>query len=120
MPKKIFFLSQLPRGRSGKVQLERVREVIEGQVVDASAIKENINRSVIRLAARCFKMSAESLNLGSTADSAVGWDSIAHLEFVVMLERKFGVLFEPHEIMQIHTLEDACRIISSKQNNPAC
>ncbi|HHD63994.1 MAG TPA: hypothetical protein ENK96_06460 [Desulfobulbaceae bacterium] len=119
MPKKIFFLSQLPRGRSGKVQLERVREVIEGQVADASAIKENINRSVVTLAAQCFKMSAESLDLGSTADSAVGWDSIAHLEFVVMLEGKFGVRFEPQEIMQIHSLEDACEIISSKKNDPA-
>jgi long-chain acyl-CoA synthetase len=117
MPKKIFFLSQLPRGRSGKVQLERIRELIEEQVTDASAIEENINRSVINLAAQCFKMSAESLDLGSTTNSAVGWDSIAHLEFVVMLERKFDVCFEPHEIMQVNSLGDACKIISSKQND---
>jgi long-chain acyl-CoA synthetase len=66
---------------------------------------------IILIAASCFKTLPHLLSSTSHQDNTPGWDSLAHLEFVVALERAFQIRLSPADIMQLTSLAVAERII---------
>jgi long-chain acyl-CoA synthetase len=114
IPKKIFISKELPKGRSGKVQIEAVKKMFEGLDQSLVANTNKLDRLVIDIASQCFKVTQDSLSLRSTPDTVPAWDSLAHLELVMMLEESFDLRFSPVEIMQMDSLVAIKNMIESK------
>ncbi|HUI62485.1 MAG TPA: AMP-binding protein, partial [Steroidobacteraceae bacterium] len=116
VPSRIERVASLPRGLSGKVRMEAVRELLQSRRSsprDAVVDRGDHARRVLDVAAACFRTDATLLTLASTPDDIVGWDSLAHLELVAGLEREFGVRFTPRQIMALDRLDRALEFLES-------
>jgi len=114
VPDMIAILERLPRGRSGKVQLEVIKEHFLNTRMAAAGAAHDIEQRIIGIAAHCFKVSAESLSIGNTIDTTIGWDSLSHLELIVTLEETFAIKFTPAEIMRMDSLETVVSTVRQK------
>lgn len=112
LPARIIVLDKITRGPAGKPVLAEVRKAVAA--LDEAAADEIAEQAggdalsgVVATAARTFKVDAHELSLESTPDNTKGWNSLAHVEFILALEKHFGIKMEPREIMAIHSLADA-------------
>ena len=69
---------------------------------------------VLSAAAETFRTSASELSEFSTPADVAGWDSLAHLQFIVALEEAFGVTLAPADIIKIDSIGEAERIVREK------
>jgi long-chain acyl-CoA synthetase len=115
VPHKVYVMADLPRGSSGKIKLDELKDRVIGLGgIYQEDTSQGIHERIVDIAARTFKVPAESLSLRSEAGNTPGWDSLTHLEFISELENELDVQFSTLEIMKIRTLEDAENIINSK------
>ena len=115
VPARIHIVPALPKSPSGKIQVDRTRELVAGrgrtrQPHRRVALKEQI----LELAAECFERPVSSLNRRSTPRDTTGWDSFAHLEFVVALEDTFEIRLATRDVLRIESLGDAIEIVMEK------
>lgn len=54
------------------------------------------------------------VNQETSQTNCEAWDSLHHLNFVVELEMKFNVFFEPEEIAMIKTIGEVEKILETK------
>jgi long-chain acyl-CoA synthetase len=116
VPSRIAFLPALPRGRSGKVVLEAVRDQAAALLlaVAPGTPAQGVRDGVLAEAALCFHVPPAALDLETTADDCPGWDSMAHLEFVAALEARFGIELRPDDILAMESLADAVRMVAAQ------
>ncbi len=114
VPTAIHILPALPKGPVGKVQIERVKEIILKTGRAAKDLKGDLRSRIVAIAAHCFKVKIEDMSINTAQDDITGWDSLAHLEFITALEEELQMTFSPVEIMQIERLSDAWKIIAEK------
>lgn len=120
MPRQIHVVDDFPRGPAGKVILRDLQDIIQkNQKAQAKAANDttesnSIEERTLKTAAHAFKCPASSLSLASCAETTKGWNSLAHVEFVLSLEKEFGVKMEPKDILRIRTIRDALDIITEK------
>jgi len=109
VPSMIRIVPELPRGRSGKIRLEPVREWISSyqQEQGPGVLQGDLESRLIRLASTVFKEPAERLTLTTTPEQLARWDSLGHIEFVVAMEKEFQVRLTPLDIMSIDSLAKA-------------
>jgi len=116
VPSRIERVDSLPRGLSGKVRIEAVRDLLKevrefvAPTADGSAER---TQRLLKVAAACFKTRADSLSLATTPGDIAGWDSLSHLELVHGLEIEFKVRFSPRQIMALDRLGKALELIES-------
>ena len=67
---------------------------------------------ILSIAERCFRTDRSSLRLSHSPDDVLGWDSMAHMEFVMALEEEFGVELSPRAVMSIDRLDKALALVS--------
>lgn len=116
VPSVLYRFPELPKGISGKVQLDAVRKLIaeQGQVTTgASPAYRNL---VWKAAAQAFNVPISTLRPDDTSRSIAGWDSMAHLDFIIRLEKAVGVQFDTAEIMSMNSLHGAEDLIRRKQS----
>jgi long-chain acyl-CoA synthetase len=112
VPRKIYFLSGLPKGDAGKVKLPQLREQI-----DKIATQENSaliildENTLIELAAEIFQVDKAILSLQSKAGETPGWDSMGHLNLVIGIEKKLDKKLNAQQIMAITTLSDVLSLV---------
>ena len=53
---------------------------------------------VQKLVAELFRLPAEQVTPETSPDSIPEWDSLQHLNLVLLLEQEFGIQFTPEEI----------------------
>jgi long-chain acyl-CoA synthetase len=103
LPKRIVFSTQLPRTPSGKVisaQLQRslaVAPVASGTAHDPRA-------QIHALAAELFHVPVHTLQDNSGPANTPGWDSLAHINFVIGLETMFKIRLSPSDVVHMETL----------------
>ncbi len=115
VPHRIHTVPELPKGPSGKPIKDKVYELISrGTVLAQDGGAASVSNRVYVVAAQCFKVPVQNLRGSSAPRTVPGWDSMAHLHFVVALEEAFGIRLSPRDIMQIQTLADAERIVAGK------
>jgi len=114
IPDKIFILNELPKGRSGKIQINEILGMVRTASDDINAGYDNITTRVIDIASQCFKLSRNSLSLLSTPETTPGWDSLAHLELVIMLEKAFEIDFSPSEILKMESLASIKSVLENR------
>lgn len=117
LPKEIHILDEFPRGPAGKVVTALVKKKV-GELNAKPAMPANAGGSaedrIIRIAARTFKTTAESLTMRSDAENTKGWNSLAHVEFLLGLEQEFCLRMTPQDIMNIKSLGDALHIVGQR------
>ena len=114
MPAAIHELASLPRGLSGKVQLRAVQEQLAAQATQVAGSSPDFRSLIREAAAQSFKVPLEQLQPGSNSNNIAGWDSMAHLDFVVRLEKTLGAEFSTAEIMVMNSLQNAEEIARKK------
>lgn len=116
LPSRIQRVDALPRGRSGKVMIEAARAMF-----DAGATAVGIARTgtgdaaerLLRVAAASFNVDPGKLSLASTPHDVPGWDSLAHMELVIALEKEFAVQFSARDIMALDRLDKALPVVDA-------
>ncbi len=123
LPRQIHVVDELPRGPAGKVIIRDLREKIAAKSttpVRASATThDDLPSRIIATAARSFKCPPDVLSLESTAETTKGWNSLAHIEFLLALEKEFAIKIEPRDILSVRSLGDALRLIQGKTKKAA-
>jgi long-chain acyl-CoA synthetase len=116
VPKRILFINELKKGPSGKILQEQARSDLKKLLETDQGDNETSDHGAIvfSLAARSFKLSQSELSTSSSPENTVGWDSLAHMDLVVALEKHFGIRFSPRDIMQIDSLQRAIELVSLK------
>jgi long-chain acyl-CoA synthetase len=117
LPKDIHILDEFPRGPAGKVVTALVKKKVEALAAGPQAAGPragNVEERIIRIAARTFKASPAGLSLRSDAENTKGWNSLAHVEFLLGLEQEFGLRMSPQDIMKIRSLGDAVSIVAQR------
>ena len=118
VPSRILVSAELPKGRSGKVSLPDARQLYD-DLERAGGVSPTADRRgdadvrlrVFEIAAGCFRVDAASLDAGYGPQDVLGWDSMAHMNFVIALEEAFGLEFTPREVMSIDRLDKAVSIV---------
>lgn len=116
LPSQIMFVGTLPRGRSGKVVIEEARALFDraaaGPVAATAAGGDDDDAArLIAVAAACLKVDPGQLSLDTMPEDVLGWDSLAHMELVVAIEREFGVFFPPRDVIGLDRLGKALELI---------
>lgn len=114
LPKEIHIVDDLPRGPAGKVILGAVKEMVLAKSAlpgENDAGEGDLESRLFRTAAAIFKAPVAELSLDSNADNTKGWNSLAHVEFLLTLEKEFGFRMTPQAIMTIQSLKDAIDVV---------
>jgi acyl carrier protein len=113
VPKRIVRLDQLPRGDAGKVKFEDLRQKFEPATAaktTSSGIGE-LSELILELASVTFRVPRETLSLETHADDVPGWDSFAHINLILHVERRLGLRIATSDVAAIETLADLKRSV---------
>lgn len=119
VPSRLFEVSELPHGPSGKIALPQVRQIVterlqlelSGGRGSAPTEPEAIAQRVMELAASAFKTDVASLAPDAEPETTDGWTSLAHMDFLVAIESTFDLQIAPQDMLDIVTLGDAIRFV---------
>lgn len=117
IPKSIHFVAELPKGLSGKVRKDNLMRMISAESVNIANHGTDIQEKVLGLAEEHFSVPLTELNLQSGPNQCRGWDSMAHLNFVVGLEKQFNITFQPSDIVKMDSLAKGIEIVRNKLEN---
>jgi long-chain acyl-CoA synthetase len=112
VPKRIVFLESLPRGDAGKVQIPQLKELLRSQSNKAN--RSLTLESFLTTAAQVFQVDRQQLSLSDRSGKVPGWDSLAHLNLILSIERAADVNLSVGEIVSIESLGDLWEIINQK------
>ena len=70
-----------------------------------------MNKKLLELTSKFFKVDITTLNENTIADDVEGWDSLAHASFIIFLEKEFGVEFNLSDILAIESLGSLSKLI---------
>lgn len=119
LPRELVALPALPRGPSGKVDLPALRALFaRSQARQAAHGGASVAEDVKAAASRVFHLPPAQLTDDAGPGVTRGWDSFAHLSFVVELERVFDLRLETADVIAIRSLGDAVRAIERRLARP--
>ncbi|WP_219116924.1 AMP-binding protein [Janthinobacterium sp. UMAB-56] len=110
LPKRISFTGQLPRTPSGKVITEQLQHALSLGPKEASA-HGNQQEDIFALATSLFNLQAGVLKGDSGPANTPGWDSLAHINFVIGLETRFKVRLSPSDVVHMETMDATVQLI---------
>ncbi|HBG47469.1 MAG TPA: hypothetical protein DDW94_10860 [Deltaproteobacteria bacterium] len=114
VPHRIHVFQELPKGPSGKVIVPVAKKMAMEAGSSEKTSGNSIREKVLGAAASTFKAPVHELSEYSTAADVAGWDSLAHLQFVVALEEAFDIRLESADIIRIESIGEAERIVGEK------
>jgi acyl-CoA synthetase (AMP-forming)/AMP-acid ligase II/acyl carrier protein len=115
LPKNYYFFPDLPKGLSGKIQVNAVKELILSKENDGTgAVASTSKTTIMEAAAEAFGIDVSKVKMSDTSHTLEGWDSMAHLVFITILEDRLKVRFSTAEMMNMNMLTSVERIINEK------
>jgi acyl carrier protein len=66
-----------------------------------------------------FDIDPQSVSLGTSAGDIQGWNSLGHLSLTTHLEQAFGITFDVDELMEMESVREIARIVSTKLSKKA-
>ena len=66
------------------------------------------------IASDVFGVPADTITAESSPQSIESWDSMQHLNLVLAIEERFGVLFEPEEMEEMKNIGAAAGMVDKK------
>ena len=61
-----------------------------------------------------FGLTSDKIDESTTMESIEQWDSLKHLELIMAIEEKFGIVFETEEILEITSFTRIKDILRNK------
>ncbi len=110
VPVAFYFLSELPKGISGKHNLPKLREII-AQSTSSNKNESDLENRIIKIASETFNISLDKITLNSNSQNLEGWDSLAHLDFITRLEEDFNRSFNTAEIITMNSIRRVVSIL---------
>ena len=121
-PDRIVLMESLPRGPSGKVQRDALVAAL-GNDADPSGSEtggqDDLESQIIEIAADVLRTDSADISTASTPDTLDNWDSYAHLELVMSLEKAFDISLSPKDVMQLRSIGHAVDIVTRHSDGPA-
>ena len=107
----------LPIGASGKVVQNDALAKWKAQKTENTSTDEGepLEAQLLSIARNAFKNKSVSMQSDSTNTN--GWDSMAHLDFIVAIERAYSIRFTTSEMMKANTLQIAFDITQQHLKN---
>lgn len=115
IPGEIHFMEELPKGLSGKVQLKELREKLIHQNDTVGGMDQGLQTQVMQSASKAFSIPLDQLNEHANSRNIEGWDSMAHLQFITLLENKFRMRFSTADIMVMNSIQTAMEMVKKYQ-----
>ncbi len=110
VPKHIVALSEIPRGISGKPDLEALRAAViaalKKDVTQAETKTDDVAKDVIEIASGVFRVTPATLGVASTPESVSGWDSFSQIALIFAVEERFGIRVPASRTAAIRSLAD--------------
>lgn len=110
LPKRISFTAQLPRTPSGKVITAQLQHALALSPKEGRAHGDQ-QQDIFALAAELFNLPAGALKADSGPANTPGWDSLAHINFVIGLETLFKVRLSPSDVVHMETMDATVQLI---------
>ncbi|WP_317055411.1 AMP-binding protein [Roseovarius rhodophyticola] len=104
-PSRLILLPALPRRASGKVD--------KAAILDA--MPKTKGTSVEQIAANCFGVNVDDISEDSSPFNTAGWDSLAHMNFIEMLEETFDFTVSPEDVAGLFSISDALEIVNQRK-----
>jgi long-chain acyl-CoA synthetase len=115
VPHKIYLVEQFPKGVSGKIQINTLKEqLLQSNHNELTTEENNFEEEVISVASEVFQTPVSALSVKDTSYSVAGWDSLAHLEFITSLEDRFKIKFNTAEIITMNNIQKAINLVKAK------
>ncbi len=121
VPNTVLLFDNLPYGPSGKVELQKLRSMIEQRengLSNSDRSARNAEQFVFDTAASAFHVPIDTLLPTSSDENTPGWDSLSFLELIMALERQLGMRLDPRDVMNIETLADIVDIVDRESGRP--
>lgn len=71
--------------------------------------KDDIYKGISHVFSDLFEVAADSITPGTSPDTLLEWDSLAHVRLVAALEEKFSIVFTPDvqaEMLNVELISD--------------
>jgi len=117
VPHEIYFLDELPKGISGKIQIDPLKKLLTDKIKRPTTHEESKIKTIIQIAASVFKVDVADVDESSSAATLSGWDSLNNLIFITELEELFNVQFSTADIMTMNNIRSIDNVISKKLAN---
>jgi acyl-CoA synthetase (AMP-forming)/AMP-acid ligase II/acyl carrier protein len=114
VPHNIYFLDDLPRGISGKVQVDALKNIILEKHQKTTQKGAATLETIIETAANIFKIDSKDISESSSSSTLSGWDSLNNLIFITELEDLFQIQFNTSEIMAMTSIRSIHAIAAKK------
>ena len=111
LPRRIIFLGAFPYGPSGKVRTEALRELCLSATSAALREGDTPTERIMNLAKDIFRAHAGELSTYSGPDNTMGWDSLAHIDFITAIEAEFSISLNDRDIAGITHLGAAAEVV---------
>jgi long-chain acyl-CoA synthetase len=110
LPKRITFASQLPRTPSGKVITAQLQRSLAIAPLATNA-GDDPREQIFAMAAQLFNLAPGQLKDSSGPANTPGWDSLAHINFVIGLETLFKVRLNPSDVVHMDSMQATVQLI---------
>ena len=74
----------------------------------------DVEKKVLKIFSIVMNVPIENLNKNSNPDTVENWDSLSHVKMIMEIESKFNIDLLPDEALEIFSLNDVIKIITSK------
>lgn len=110
LPKRIQLTGQLPRTPSGKIIAAQLQRSLL-QASPSGALGGTLHDKIYALAGELFKLAPGRLTPDSGPANTPGWDSLAHINFVIGLETMFGIRLSPSDVVRMESMDASVQLV---------
>lgn len=117
VPRYLFIVEQLEKGPSGKILIQDAQQELDRRMLllsELSGEDGTLETRVLAIAASVFRIEQDELSSLSSPENTPGWDSLAHMNFIIGLEKGLGITLSARDIMQIENIELAIEVCGQK------
>jgi len=114
IPHEIYFLADLPKGISGKVQVDELKKIIKNQRQKTTEVGTETLQTIIHAAATTFKIDIKDIHELSSSSTLSGWDSLNNLILITKIEEIFNIQFTTSEIMTMSSIHTIHKTVAKK------
>lgn len=118
IPRKILVVEALPRNPAGKILADRVKDMFGDGAPSSNRGRrmrsETIEADVFTVAGEIFGVNPSTLGRTSEPRTTLGWDSFAHVNLVLAIEKQFDIKLSARDVLRIGRLEHLIEIVEQR------
>jgi long-chain acyl-CoA synthetase len=117
LPDHFFYFKEFPVGPSGKVRRKQLIAMCQSEVSNRNnmdQVTSDVTEMIFRIAADVFKANKDDLSLESLPGNTLGWDSLAHLNVILTIEKELNVNFSVQEMMRMDSMKEIVNYANRK------